>query len=71
MSAPDRGFRWFMAQDQSGAPGSLSDDEMRRLALFKWRYVLENDGFAADQARRLLFVKWLYLQGLLSEAPPG
>lgn len=70
MSTPDPAFRWFMAQDQADATDSLTEDELRRLALFKWRYVLENDGFAADQARRLLFVKWLYLQGLLSEASP-
>jgi len=70
MNTQDPAFRWFMAQDQADATGSLTEEELRRLALFKWRYVLENDGFAADQARRLLFVKWLYLQGLLSEASP-
>ena len=38
-----------------------------RLTFFKWRYVLQADGFAVPQARRLTFMRWLYLQGRLVE----
>ncbi len=49
-----------------GGP-SLTARDQERLTYFKWRYVLQADGFAAAQARRLTFMRWLYLQGRLVE----
>ena len=46
---------------------SLTAVDRERLTFFKWRYVLQADGFAAAQARRLTFMRWLYLQGRLVE----
>jgi hypothetical protein len=43
----------------------LTATDRERLTFFKWRYVLQADGFAAAQARRLTFMRWLYLQGRL------
>jgi hypothetical protein len=45
----------------------LTATDRERLTFFKWRYVLQADGFAAAQARRLTFMRWLYLQGRLAE----
>ena len=45
----------------------LTATDRERLTFFKWRYVLQADGFAAAQARRLTFMRWLYLQGRLVE----
>jgi hypothetical protein len=60
--------------DERVEPGSavasevaLSATDRERLTFFKWRYVLQADGFAAAQARRLTFMRWLYLQGRLVE----
>ena len=46
---------------------ALSSADRERLTFFKWRYVLQADGFAVPQARRLTFMRWLYLQGRLVE----
>lgn len=46
---------------------ALSPSDRERLTFFKWRYVLQADGFAVPQARRLTFMRWLYLQGRLVE----
>ena len=48
----------------STAP-ALTASDRERLTFFKWRYVLQADGFAVAQARRLTFMRWLYLQGRL------
>ncbi|HEY7064822.1 MAG TPA: hypothetical protein VII06_25335 [Chloroflexota bacterium] len=45
----------------------LTATDRERLTFFKWRYVLQADGFAVAQARRLTFMRWLYLQGRLVE----
>jgi hypothetical protein len=45
----------------------LTAVDRERLTFFKWRYVLQSDGFAVSQARRLTFMRWLYLQGRLVE----
>jgi hypothetical protein len=45
----------------------LTATDCERLTFFKWRYVLQADGFAVPQARRLTFMRWLYLQGRLVE----
>ena len=45
----------------------LTATDRERLTFFKWRYILQADGFAAAQARRLTFMRWLYLQGRLVE----
>ena len=45
----------------------LTATDRERLTFFKWRYVLQADGFASAQARRLTFMRWLYLQGRLAE----
>ena len=45
----------------------LTATDRERLTFFKWRYVLQADGFAAAQARRLTFMRWLYVQGRLAE----
>jgi hypothetical protein len=47
--------------------GTLSGVDRERLTFFKWRYVLQADGFPVAQARRLTFMRWLYLQGRLVE----
>jgi hypothetical protein len=53
---------------QVGAPEcALTTVDRERLTFFKWRYVLQADGFAVPQARRLTFMRWLYLQGRLVE----
>jgi len=57
-------------EERSGpaAPAvELTATDRERLTFFKWRYVLQADGFAAAQARRLTFMRWLYLQGRLVE----
>ena len=46
---------------------ALTATDRERLTFFKWRYVLQADGFAVPQARRLTFMRWLYLQGRLVE----
>jgi hypothetical protein len=46
---------------------ALTPTDRERLTFFKWRYVLQADGFAVAQARRLTFMRWLYLQGRLVE----
>jgi hypothetical protein len=46
---------------------ALTANDRERLTFFKWRYVLQADGFAVPQARRLTFMRWLYLQGRLVE----
>lgn len=49
-------------------PGlNLTTIDRERLTFFKWRYILQADGFAVAQARRLTFMRWLYLQGRLVE----
>lgn len=49
-------------------PGlDLTATDRERLTFFKWRYILQADGFGAAQARRLAFMRWLYLQGRLVE----
>ena len=59
--------------EERAAPATPSSDrdltasDRERLTFFKWRYVLQADGFAAAQARRLTFMRWLYLQGRLVE----
>jgi hypothetical protein len=45
----------------------LTAVDRERLTFFKWRYVLQADGFAVPQARRLTFIRWLYLQGRITE----
>jgi hypothetical protein len=45
----------------------LTATDRERLTFFKWRYILQADGFAAAQARRLTFMRWLYVQGRLVE----
>ena len=47
--------------------GELSGVDRERLTFFKWRYVLQADGFPVAHARRLTFMRWLYLQGRLVE----
>jgi hypothetical protein len=49
------------------ADSPLTAVDRERLTFFKWRYILQADGFAAAQARRLTFMRWLYLQGRLVE----
>jgi hypothetical protein len=51
----------------TSAVPNLTTIDRERLTFFKWRYVLQADGFAAPQARRLTFMRWLYLQGRLVE----
>ncbi len=51
----------------TAAECALSGVDRERLTFFKWRYVLQADGFAVAQARRLTFMRWLYLQGRLVE----
>lgn len=38
----------------------LTEEDVRRLTLYKWRYSLESSGFTAEQVGQLLFLKWLY-----------
>lgn len=40
--------------------GPLSQRELYRLTLFKWRYAFEAYGFQQHQVEALLFLKWLY-----------
>ncbi|MBX5491850.1 MAG: hypothetical protein IRZ14_11900 [Chloroflexi bacterium] len=49
------------------AASALTAADRERLTYFKWRYILQADGFAAAQARRLTFMRWLYLHGRLVE----
>ncbi len=51
--------------DRASSPLALTATDRERLTFFKWRYVLQADGFAVAQARRLTFMRWLYLQGRL------
>jgi hypothetical protein len=53
--------------ETTAPPLELTATDRERLTFFKWRYVLQADGFAAAQARRLTFMRWLYLQGRLVE----
>ncbi|HZU06673.1 MAG TPA: hypothetical protein VFB73_11935 [Chloroflexota bacterium] len=53
------------AEPAASSPLTAADRE--RLTFFKWRYILQADGFAPAQARRLTFMRWLYLQGRLTE----
>lgn len=46
---------------------ALSEQEIDRLTVWKWRYSLEAHGFARQQAARLLFVRWLVQCGRLNE----
>lgn len=56
------------APEETGAScAMLTATDRERLTFFKWRYVLQADGFAVAQARRLTFMRWLYLQGRLVE----
>ena len=55
------------AEPASSPDRDLTTADRERLTFFKWRYVLQADGFAAAQARRLTFMRWLYLQGRLVE----
>ena len=50
-----------VAPTTAAAPdGTLSEQDVWRLTLYKWRYSLESHGFSTEQARRLLFLRWLY-----------
>ena len=51
--------------DVATAVLGLTTVDRERLTFFKWRYVLQAEGFASVQARRLTFMRWLYLQGRL------
>ena len=51
----------------AAAECTLSTSDRERLTFFKWRYVLQADGFPVAEARRLTFMRWLYLQGRLVE----
>src|SRR5829696_6804607 len=37
---------------------ALTANDRERLTFFKWRYVLQADGFAVPQARRLTLMRW-------------
>jgi hypothetical protein len=37
----------------------LSNTDLQRLTLFKWRYSLEAQGFAPSECDGLLFLRWL------------
>jgi hypothetical protein len=37
----------------------LTDSELHRLTLFKWRYTLESLGFRPGQVDELVFLTWL------------
>lgn len=39
---------------------SLTQDELYRLTLFKWRYSLEASGFEHHEVEDLVFLKWLH-----------
>jgi hypothetical protein len=54
-------------QEPAAATQPLTATDRERLTFFKWRYILQADGFAVAQARRLTFMRWLYLQGRLAE----
>jgi hypothetical protein len=47
-------------------PG-LSDEDIKRLSAYKWRYALESEGFTTEQAKNLLFAQWLFWHGGLDE----
>ena len=50
-----------------GAPRyALTQEDIRRLTLYKWRYSLESSGFTTEQVGRLLFLKWLHANHALS-----
>ena len=38
----------------------LTQDELYRLTLFKWRYSLEASGFENYEVEDLVFLKWLH-----------
>ena len=38
----------------------LSQQELYRLTLYKWRYSLEAYGFEQHEVRELMFLKWLH-----------
>jgi hypothetical protein len=40
-------------------PDHLTDAELHRLTLYKWRYTFESFGFAPPQVDELLFLTWL------------
>jgi len=44
-------------EDQAPA---LSQTDVERLTLFKWRYTLESTGFSPEQTGRLMFLRWLH-----------
>jgi hypothetical protein len=44
----------------------LTTADKRALTVFKWRYLLESQGFTREQAARLVFWKWLAANGRCS-----
>jgi hypothetical protein len=38
----------------------LTQEELHRLTLYKWRYSLEAIGFEHHEVRELMFLKWLH-----------
>jgi len=38
----------------------LTQEELHRLTLYKWRYSLEAFGFEHHEVRELMFLKWLH-----------
>ncbi|HEY8478148.1 MAG TPA: hypothetical protein VIN09_14905 [Chloroflexota bacterium] len=49
---------------------TLTAQERERLRRFKWRCLLQAEGFSSEQARHLVFLKYLYLHGRLREDTP-
>ncbi|MBA2448656.1 MAG: hypothetical protein H0V51_11590 [Chloroflexi bacterium] len=47
-------------QAHAAARPALTQEDIRRLTLYKWRYSLESCGFTTDQVGHLLFLKWLF-----------
>jgi hypothetical protein len=47
------------ATQETRHDSDLSNADMQRLTLFKWRYSLEAQGFASSECDGLLFLRWL------------
>ena len=49
-----------MPDERTTVRPPLTQEDIRRLTLYKWRYSLESSGFTAEQVGHLLFLNWLY-----------
>lgn len=46
---------------------SLTQQDVRRLSIWKMRYSLESRGFTRAEAKRLVFMRWAAYYGVIGE----